>query len=143
MKNSSQTLEFQFERMIPAAPEEVFDAWLNPNNPGTPWHEGDKVIIHPQVDGLFYWRVKEKSIYGRFIEIERPGRLQHTWVSPNTLGKESTVTVTFQKKDDGTLMTLLHTGLPDDELAKGHEAGWGSILDKFLNDYGSRTSLRK
>ena len=38
--------------------------------------------------------------------------MQHTWVSPNTLGEESTVTLTFQKQGEETLMTLVHSGLP-------------------------------
>jgi hypothetical protein len=45
--------------------------------------------------------------------------MQHTWVSPNTLGKESTVTVTFQKHGEDTLMTLVHSDLPDTDEAKG------------------------
>ena len=39
MNESTKTLEFKFERTIPAPPDEVFDAWLNPKIPGTPWHE--------------------------------------------------------------------------------------------------------
>ena len=34
MTNSTKKLEFKFERTIPAAPGEVFDAWLNPKIPG-------------------------------------------------------------------------------------------------------------
>jgi hypothetical protein len=41
--------------------------------------------------------------------------------------------VTFQKKGEGTLMTLLHSGLPNDDMAKAHEKGWNSISDKFSN----------
>ena len=78
MKTSTKTLEFKFERTIPAPPCEVFDAWLNPKIPGNPWNAAEKFILDPKVDGLFYWTLKGTSHYGRFTEIERPGRVQHT-----------------------------------------------------------------
>jgi hypothetical protein len=34
-------------------------------------------------------------------------------------------------------MTLLHSGLPSDDMAKAHEKGWNSILDKFGNIFVS------
>jgi hypothetical protein len=57
-------------------------------------------------------------------------------MSPNTLGVESTVTVTFKKKGEATLMTLVHSGLPDDDLAEGHEKGWNYFLELFHNHFG-------
>ncbi|HTY00412.1 MAG TPA: SRPBCC domain-containing protein [Bacteroidota bacterium] len=142
MTKSAKTLEFKFERTIPAPPAEVFDAWLNPDIPGTPWHEKDKLIFNPKVDGLWYWLITGTSHYGRFTEIARPNRIQHTWMSKNTLGEESTVTLTFEKKGDGTLMTLLHAGLPDADVAKSHEAGWNYFLDKLTNHFGTSMQRR-
>lgn len=136
MKNN-KTLEFKFERTIPAAPDEVYDAWLDPKIPGNPWNAADKFILEAKVDGLFYWSLKGTSHYGRFMEIERPGRIQHTWMSPNTLGQESLVTVTFNKKGQDTLMTLVHSGLPDHELARGHENGWNYFLGVFCEQFGN------
>jgi uncharacterized protein YndB with AHSA1/START domain len=135
MKNG-KTIEFKIERTIPAPPGDVFDAWLNPKIPGNPWNAAEKFLLDAKVDGLFYWRLKGTSHYGRFTEIERPGRIQHTWVSPNTLGQESTVTVTFQKRDEETLMTLVHSDLPDNELARGHEKGWNYFLGIFSEQFG-------
>ena len=110
MKNTAKTLELKFERVIPAPPGEVFDGWLDPKTPGTPWNENDKLILNPKVDGFFYWLIHGTSHYGRFTKIERPGRIEHTWMSRYTEGKESTVTVTFKKKGAGTQMTLVHSG---------------------------------
>jgi uncharacterized protein YndB with AHSA1/START domain len=36
MNNPKKTLEFKFERTIPAPPGEVFDGWLNPKIPAIP-----------------------------------------------------------------------------------------------------------
>jgi len=143
MTTSTKTVEIKVERTIPAPPGEVFDAWLDPKIPGTPWHENEKLIVHPKVDGLWYWRsLGSTPHYGRFMQIDRPGLVQYSWMSPNTLGKESTVTVTFQKKGEGTLMTLLHSGLPNDAMAKAHDKGWSSISDKFSNIFVSGSHRR-
>jgi uncharacterized protein YndB with AHSA1/START domain len=140
---AAKTVEIRLERTIPAPPGEVFDAWLDPEIPGTLWHENDKLILDARVDGLWYLlSLKGTPHYGRFIEIDRPGRLQHSWMSRHTLGEESMVVVTFEKKGGGTLMTLRHSGLPNDDMARAHEKGWNSILDKFGDGYVSGSRRR-
>jgi uncharacterized protein YndB with AHSA1/START domain len=136
---SPKTLELRFDRLIPAPPAKVYDAWLNPKVPGTPWNEASKLILQPQVDGMFFWADQSSGTahYGRFTEVSRPGRLAHTWVSPYTGGQESQVTVTFVAQGEGTKMTLVHAGLPDDEGGRAHEEGWNYFLDKLTKEWGS------
>jgi len=142
MKKSAKTLEVKLERTIPASPKEVFDAWLNPKVPGTPWNEKDKLIFNPKVDGFFYWLISGTSHYGRFTKIKQPSQIQHTWMSRYTQGEESTVTVTFKKKGEDTLMTLVHSDLPDNEGGKSHEGGWSYFLDKLLKTFESAKRRR-
>jgi len=137
MKSPNKTPEFKLERIIPALPGEVFDAWLDPKIPGNPWNAAEKFILDPKVDGLFFWTLNRTSHYGRFTEFERPSRMQHTWMSPKTLGEESMVTLTFVKQGEDTLMTLVHSDLPDHELARGHERGWKCFLDIFPEQFGN------
>lgn len=129
----AQTIEVKVERLIPAPPADVFDAWLSAEIPGTIWNAAAKFLIDPRVDGLFYWRMDGKVTphYGRFIQMQRPQRLQHTWVSPNTLGEESIVTVTFKDRNGDTLMTLLHSNLPDTDLGRRHQDGWTHFIAIF------------
>lgn len=129
-----KTIEVKVERTICAPPGEVFDAWLDPKTPGTPWNMGDKMLLNPHVDGLFYLKGRIPH-YGRFTELERPDRMQHTWVSPNTLGEESMVTLTFRKQGKETRMTLVHSGLPDTEAGRAHEKGWNHFLDIFPGQF--------
>lgn len=131
MNATTKTIDVNVERTIAATPEKAFDAWLDPKVPGTPWNMGDKLLLNPHVDGLFYWLIRGTAHYGRFTEVTRPGRLQHTWMSPSTHGLESLVTVSFRKHGDGTLMTLVHTGLPDSDQGRGHDKGWNFFLDGF------------
>jgi uncharacterized protein YndB with AHSA1/START domain len=131
--SDAKTIEIRIERTIPASPSDVFDGWLNPKTPGTPWSMGEKLILNPVVDGLFYWSIRGTAHYGRFSHVERSERIQHTWMSPNTSGLESTVTVTFKKKGKDTVMTLVHSGLPDTDGGRSHEKGWNYFLDGFLS----------
>lgn len=141
--NNVKTIEVTIERAIPAAPDEVFDAWLNPKIPGTPWNMADKLLLNPTVDGFFYWAIKGTPHYGRFTALERPSRIQHTWMSPNTSGLESTVNVTFKAKGKDTLMKLVHSGLPDTDGGRSHEKGWNYFLDAFPGQFASAARAAK
>ena len=143
MNATTDTIELTFERTIAASPTQVFDGWLSPKVPGTPWNMAEKLSLDPKIDGLFYWHGRGVSHYGRFTEVERPARIQHTWVSPNTLGLESVVTVTFNKQGGNTIMTLVHSGLPDTPSGRKHEPGWNYFLDIFPGQFADRSSGEK
>jgi len=96
------------------------------------------------VDGLFYQAVlhagRSWHHYGRFIKIDRPHAVQHTWVSEATKGLESIVEVTFQPSGAATEVTLRQTGIPDDELGRRHREGWDSVLSKVADRFVSPQS---
>ena len=124
--------EITVTRTIPAPAEEVFDVWMDSKSPGGPWFGAERVIVNTVVDGLFYIAVKyEERIwphFGRFIRIDRPRLVEHTWMSEGTKGAESVVTVTMEPRGDETNVTLQHTGVPDDEMGRQHEEGWTWLL---------------
>jgi uncharacterized protein YndB with AHSA1/START domain len=62
--------------------------------------------------------------------IERPRAAEHTWMSEHTHGIETLVSVTFEPREGGTQMTIVHGGIPDDELGRGHECGWTFLLSR-------------
>jgi uncharacterized protein YndB with AHSA1/START domain len=135
MSDSKKTIQVKVERIIPAPASEVYDAWLDRTVPGTPWNMGDRLLLTPEVDGFFYWLVHETPHYGRFTELKRGRRIQHTWMSPYTNGLESLVTVTFEKKGAGTAMTLVHSGLPANAGGRSHKDGWAQFLDQFPKSF--------
>ena len=143
MKKSTNMLEYKFERTIPALPEDVFEGWLNPKVAGNLWNFAEKLIFDPKVDGFYYVMADNTPHYGRFTKMERPKRIEHTWVSPATLGQESTVSVTFKKQEKGTLMTLTHSELPDNEGGRKHEAGWNYFLNIFPEQFKNGSSKSK
>lgn len=48
-------------------------------------------------------------------------------MSEATRGLESRVTVEMTPSGGGTDLVLTHSGLPDDEMGRGHEEGWKGI----------------
>lgn len=136
--------EITVSRLIPAPPQDVFDVWMDPESPGGPWFGAVRTILNPFVDGLFYQSVLHEGRswhhYGRFIKIDRPHAVQHTWVSEATKGLESVVSVTFQGIGATTEVTLRQTGIPDDELGRRHKEGWGWVLSKLCDRFGSSQS---
>jgi uncharacterized protein YndB with AHSA1/START domain len=129
---SPKQTELTLTRTIPAKPAEVYDVWLDPKSPGAPWFGCSRVILDPKIDGLFYHCVshggREWAHYGRFITLDRPRRIEHTWVSEGTRGLESIVALTFEPQGEHTRVTLRHTGVPDDEFGRQHGDGWGFVL---------------
>jgi uncharacterized protein YndB with AHSA1/START domain len=125
--------------VIRAAPEAVFDAWLDPrmatrflapdpldvaefeNEP----REGADFRLVMQAEGR---RIEHA---GRYVVIDRPRRLIFTWISPGTDQLLSLVTVLFIPVDGGVRIDLEHEGLPDAERAARHAGGWRSILDQL------------
>jgi uncharacterized protein YndB with AHSA1/START domain len=128
-------------RAILAPAEDIFDIWINPNSPGGPWFGADRLIINPVVDGLFYFAVKHEGRtwphYGRFTQIERPRLIEYTWMSESTKGMESVVSVAFDERGGETVVTLRHSGVPDDEMGRKHEEGWTWVLSMLAERFAT------
>ena len=141
-----KTTRLRIERTFQAPAEEVFDAWLDPDCKGSPWNGVTRAILQPVVDGLFYRAHPsdqgdfDLAHYGRFIVVDRPTRLQHTWVSQHTRGLESVVTLTLQAHGASTALVLVHENLPDDEHGRVHERGWQYHLAKFDDALANRAA---
>ena len=126
-------------RTIPAPVEKVFDAWLDPNHPGGPWYGASHIVLHPAVDGLFYHVIEHEGRkwphYGRFIRLDRPHHIEHTWVSEATKGVESVVAITLERQGDETELTLRHSGIPDDDMGRQHKDGWTWSLTMLAESF--------
>ena len=138
-----KTMTITLNRTIPASPADVYEAWLDPATPGTPWarSECDKVMVDAKIDGIFYFkRVKDDGVefphFGRFVALEPAKKIEYTWMSPFTRGLESVVTVELERKGEDTALQLRHANLPDDELGQMHNPGWidrlGALAEGLL-----------
>jgi uncharacterized protein YndB with AHSA1/START domain len=132
-------IELSVSQVISAPAEQAFDVWMDPKSPGSPWFGAHQLLIAPVVDGLFYVAVRHEGRtwphYGRFLRIERPRLAEYTWISEATLGYESTVQVTFESQGAATLVTLRHSGVPDDAMGRRHQDGWTWVLSMFAERF--------
>ena len=122
------------ERRIKASPLTVYsfftdrDRWLS-------W-QGVTAEIDPRPGGVFRMNVRGDGFAsGRFVAVEPPHRIVFTWGwegadSPVPPGS-STVEITLEADgDDGTRLTLIHSGLPLPALDM-HRDGWNHYLDRL------------
>jgi uncharacterized protein YndB with AHSA1/START domain len=129
---SANLLRITVPRWIEASPEEVFDAWAEPDL-FKRWFEPHRDIFRKAaVDELWYWEANHLgrlwAHYCRYLRVERPRLLEFTWMSEATRGLESRVTVALTPSRGGTDLVLTHSGLPDDEMGRSHEEGWKGIV---------------
>jgi uncharacterized protein YndB with AHSA1/START domain len=139
--NLMKLTDITVARTIPTTAEKVFDVWIDPKSPGGPWFGAERVILNPVVGGLFYFAVKHEARtwphYGRFMQIDRPRRVESTWVSEATKGLESIVLVTLEPRGEQTELTLRHSGVPDDQMGRQHKEGWSWILSMLAERLAS------
>jgi uncharacterized protein YndB with AHSA1/START domain len=125
--------------VIAGSPGEVFNAWLDPKQPCNPWSYGKPAVLEARVGKVFCSVMGSAGAhFGRILKLTKGKEIRHTWMSRYTRGLESTVTVHFKKHAAGTLMTLRHTGLPNDDGGRGHADGWGQFLG-MLEDHFRKT----
>lgn len=79
---------------------------------------------------------REVAHYGCFIALDKPRGIKHTWVSEDTRGLESIVTLSFDAVEGKTQVSVNHSGIPDDEAGRRHEHAWGYVLAKMRSRFG-------
>jgi uncharacterized protein YndB with AHSA1/START domain len=98
---------------------------------------GRQATLDPRPGGIYRCVVNETAtIVGEYVVVDPPRRVVFTWgfagdqaVPPGT----STVTVTLVPDGSGTLLTLVHTGLPHPAL-EAHHTGWQGYLDQLARE---------
>jgi uncharacterized protein YndB with AHSA1/START domain len=112
---------FTLTTTIPASPQEIYDAWLDS-------------VIHSQMTGgeasmsdetgaeVSAW---DGYITGRNLELVPGERIVQSWRTTQFTDEheDSQITVTLQAVEDGTLLTLEHTNVPDMQQSY-EQSGW-------------------
>ena len=129
MTTDATDLELRATRVLPATPDEVFDAYTDAEKqkiwfsilderPGIVEIEVDlriggtqTAVWGPDADTLF----RETQT---FLEIDRPHRLvtESAGSSPDGMTMTTRITVTFEAEGAGTRMTIVQTGFPVPEI---------------------------
>lgn len=108
---------------VPASPEEIYEAWLDSH--GHSEMTGAEAIMSDQVGGeISAW---DGYISGRNLELVPGRRIVQSWRTSefSAAHGDSVVTVTLESVDDGTLLTLEHSNVPDEQRSY-EEGGWQS-----------------
>ena len=144
MAEATQT-DIVREVQIDASPELVFSFFTEANKL-TRWLALD-AELDPRPGGINHQTHtgREDSptgpylMRGEFVEVEPPSRVVFTWGFENSHVDvdpgESTVEVTFEPRDGGTLVRLVHSGLPESEFA-AHSEGWTVMLQRLAAAVG-------
>jgi len=117
---------------ITADPERVFDYFTKPEAI-LRWM-GDYAVLDPHPGGQFTLDINGVPVRGRYLAVDRPHRLVLSWGhagSDRLPPGASTVEITFAPDDGGTIVTVVHAGLPAAD-AEQHRLGWGHFLDRLL-----------
>jgi len=132
-------------RTIAASPEELFDAWLDPEalavwmRPGA--IQSTEARVDARVGGQYEFLMRsETASYptkGAYVVIDRPRRLAFTW-GPGSGAFDSLVTVDFLPLDHGTEIVLTHERLPED-MREQHRNGWTSGIERLEQFITGRT----
>ncbi|HYJ51132.1 MAG TPA: SRPBCC domain-containing protein [Microbacterium sp.] len=130
MTDTTTPLSLRIERVLPATPEDVFDAYTDAEKqkiwfsilderPGIVEIEVDlrvggtqTAVWGPDADSLFRETLT-------FLEIDRPRRLvtESTGSTPDGMTMTTRIEITFDAEgDDSTRMTILQSGFPVPEI---------------------------
>jgi uncharacterized protein YndB with AHSA1/START domain len=129
------------KRRLNARPEKVFAAWTRPEQIMKWFGPGNCDKYHAEMDlrvgGKYSIAFRtldsgeDHKVGGVYREIVPNEKLVFTWAWQSTPERESLVTVTIKSNGEGSILTLLHEQLFDENAATGHNRGWNASLDKM------------
>ena len=147
------TYELKVERLIAATPEEVFDAYTDP--------EAQKIWFSIKDEGMIVENDVDLRVGGKWVSawgfspdemfretnvfevVDRPHRLvsKSTGSSPDGQSVDTHVDVMFKEQDGKTLMTVVQTGFPDGDMRDFFaKTGWNGAFDRLAEYFATRTA---
>ena len=128
----------EVRRTVNASPERLFATWTDADQLRQWW--GPSAVTCPAAevdlrvggryrianrfpDGKTVW------ITGQFEVVAPPHKLVYTWRVEAGPARFERVTVTFEPRDGGTEVVVVHERIPDALTRDRHEQGWHGCLD--------------
>jgi uncharacterized protein YndB with AHSA1/START domain len=154
----SSKIEARVTHHFKAAPERVFDAWLNPAQVRI-WMAsalktfglaGDiqRIEIDARVGGKFFFSDMRDGVetkhWGTYLELDRPRKIVFTWiVDESEEANPSTVTLTIKPEPEGCSATIVHElDAKWAEFVSQTESGWARMLQQVELQLGSAESTQ-
>jgi activator of HSP90 ATPase len=126
--------------IIPASPEEVYDAFIDPKKHAA--FTGAEATCDPKVGGEFTaW---DGYITGKNLELEKPKCIIQEWSTSEWPEgyPPSKLQLTFRKVKEGTELTMVHSGVPAAQAAE-YRQGWIDNYWELLKDYFGKKKQAK
>lgn len=124
----------EIERTIQASPETVF-AYFTDADRYTAWM-GTDAELDATPGGIYRVRVPQGHYaVGEFVEVAPPHRVVFTWGwegDPEVPPGSSRVEITLTPATTGTVLRLVHSGLPGPNALAMHTQGWERYLGRLV-----------
>ncbi|VTR75445.1 SRPBCC family protein [Cellulomonas hominis] len=145
MTTDATDLELRASRVLPATPDEVFDAYTDAEKQKI-WFailDTEPGVVEIEVDlrvggqQTAVWGPSRDQLFREtqtFLEIDRPHRLVTESVGSSPDGQTMTthVVVTFEAVEGGTLMSVVQSGFPTPEVRDFFaEMAWVGAFDRI------------
>lgn len=94
---------------------------------------GERAILDPRPGGEFTLLFGANTVRGTYLELDPPARLVIGWGRAGSAEfppGSSILEVTLTPEGQGTRVSIVHSGLPEPEVAK-HAAGWRHYLGQL------------
>ena len=134
--------DLKVARTVAAKPEAVFDVWMDPE-PGGPWYGPGRVLIDLKVDGLSTLRWSTRAGRGRtmgdscassgLVRCGRRGRVHMDVRGDARVRVDGDGHIAPIGEE--TEVTLVHSGVPDDEMGRRHAEGWTWMLNMLAERF--------
>src|SRR2546428_10286532 len=133
-------VEAKHSEFIRASRERVYDAFATSDGLNSWFTEGGRVDARPGGAMLFKfvdWGPDKinAEFAGRVVEARRPERFVYEW---GESGEATTVELTFEATNGGTIVRVREYGFVKLDNALGNSSGWGEALTlaKFSVEHG-------
>lgn len=135
---TENTHRLSVRRRMPAPREVVFEAWIDPQGIREWMCPGDAASAEASLDvrvgGSYRIVMKGKDRdhvhTGVYQVVEPPSKLVFTWTREED-DVQTLVTVEFLAHGEESELILTHERLPDADVMRRYQSGWGQIADKF------------
>lgn len=134
MASTTEGIAVVREVFVAAAPETIWQYLVDPAK-AVRWM-GVAASFDARAGGQYRVEVLPGDVVsGAFVELDRPRRLVHTWGWESQSGSvppgSSTVEFELIPRDEGTLVRVTHSGLPQAAAADRHTRGWDHYLPRL------------
>ena len=123
---------FTLTTTIPASAQEIYDAWLD-SLTHSEMTRGEASMSDEVGGEVSAW---DRYITGRNLELVPGERIVQSWRTTQFTDEheDSIITVTLEEVEGGTLLTLVHSNVPDEQMSY-EQGGWQEHYFEPMKEY--------